>query len=58
MVDTRVEEIDLLEQVIEATDDVEVALFEALIELGQLDRVVDHVVEAVAVLDILEVKED
>ena len=58
MVDTRVEKIDLLEQVIEATNDVEVALFEALVELRQLDRVVDHVIEAVAVLDILEVEED
>ena len=58
MVDTRVEKIDLLEQVIKASDDVEVALFEALVELRQLDRVIDHVVEAVAVLDILEVEED
>ena len=51
-----VEQEDLLKQVVEALDDLDVAFLEALVELGQLHRVVDHIVVSVGVLDVLKVE--
>ena len=47
----------MLKEVIKSPDYVKVAFFEAFIQFGKFDRIVDHVVVAVAVLDVLEIEE-
>lgn len=54
---THVEQVDLLKQVIEALDNLEVTFLERLVKLGQLNRVVDHIVISVTVLDVAQVEE-
>ncbi len=53
-----VEKIDLLKHVVKTFDDLKVALFEAFVKLCKLNRVIDHVIDAVAVFDVFEVEQD
>ena len=55
---TYIVQVDLFKQIVETSDDIEVALFETIIQIGQLDRVIDHPVELVLILNVLHIEEN